>query len=144
MEEILNIQGYMSTINRNNTPPEEVFGRAIRNLHIVENYFVGKHLALRNNTRATIAYLKLLYDYGQQMSLARMYLIHRVRISEVREHDMDAELSVMRGVISSPENNLSSPCEKNAQQMESYKSDQENSSDTELDIILRHKDDQGN
>lgn len=79
MEEILDIQEYMSMISRNNTPPEEIFGRAIRNFYIMENYFTGKqHLALRNNARATIAHLKLLYDYGQQMSLARIYLIHRI------------------------------------------------------------------
>jgi len=41
MEKLLDIQ-FMSTINQNNPPPEEVFGYAIRNLHIVENYFVGK------------------------------------------------------------------------------------------------------
>jgi len=137
MEKLLDIKEYMCLVNRNNRSLEEAFGCAIRNLHVVENYFAGKqNLALRNNTRATIAYLKLLYDYGQQMSLARMYLMHRIRIFEAREHDLGAEISVSRGVSSSPENRLPSPCGKNAQQKENYNSDQEKESDTELDIIL--------
>lgn len=108
MEEILDIPEYMSAMNRNNISPEEIFGRAIRNLHMVENYFAEKYnLALRNNTRATIAHVKLLYDYGQQMSLARVYLMHRIRIFEAREHDFNAELSVLRGVTPVSENRSS-------------------------------------
>jgi len=57
---------------------------------------------LRNNVRAITAYVKLLYDYGQQADLARMYLLHRNRLLDVRENDRHLEYSILRGVTPPP------------------------------------------
>lgn len=52
---------------------------------------------IRNDIRAIIAYSKMLYDFGQQMSFARLYLIHKIKLLEVRENDRSIEISVLRG-----------------------------------------------
>lgn len=99
MEDIIDISDLMKRLSMNNVAPEELIGCAIRNLYSAENYFASEHkTTLRNNIRATIAYVKLMYDYGQQMCLARTYLLHRIKILEVREQDNQAEISILRGL----------------------------------------------
>lgn len=53
---------------------------------------------IRNRLRAVIAYVKLLYDHGQQMALSRTYLLHKVKLFEVRENDYLSEISILRGI----------------------------------------------
>jgi len=99
MEEIVDICDLMNKLVSNNVTPEDMIGCALRNLHSVEAYFasVGKS-ASRNNIRTTTADVKLLHDYGQQMSLARTYLLHKIKLLEVRENDYLPEISLLRGI----------------------------------------------
>jgi len=86
MDDLIDISKLMERLSMNGAAPEELIGCAIRNLYSIENYFMLENkTTLRNNIRVTIAYVKLLYDYGQQMGLARVYLLHRIKILEVRE-----------------------------------------------------------
>lgn len=75
MEEILDISVLIDRLLRSNTTPEELIGQAVKNLYAIESLFLSHNTtATRNNIRATIAYAKMLYDFGQRMSLARLYL----------------------------------------------------------------------
>lgn len=89
-----------------------------------------------NNVRATLAYVKLLYDFGQQMDLSRTYLLHRIKLLEVREQDLSAEISILRG--KSPLiGEISARNESNDGMANKRRAEgQENKSDQELDIIL--------
>jgi len=139
MEDIIDISDLMKRLSMNNVAPEELIGCAIRNLYSAENYFASKHkTTLRNNIRATIAYVKLMYDYGQQMCLARTYLLHRIKILEVREQDNQAEISILRG-LTPPANGPSSSGGRLEMQdvfRDQYLQEQDKESDTELEIIL--------
>jgi len=99
MEEIIDIRDLMNRLVSYNVTPEDLIGCALRNLHSLEaKFMIESRLALRNNIRATTAYVKLLYDYGQQMCLARAYLLHRIKVLEVRENDLFSEISMLRGL----------------------------------------------
>lgn len=138
MEEVIDIRDCMNKMIERNTTPEDLFGRAIRNLHSAENFCIREHrIALRNNIRVTIACIKLLYDYGQQMSLARMYLMHRIRLFEVREHDLTSEISMLRGVTPTSGNNGTSDGDGSVlRPKEGDPQDHKDGSDIELEIIL--------
>lgn len=127
MEEALDIGELLSKLLRDNTTPEELVDRAIRNLYYVESKFMFcNNIGIRNTIRSTIAYVKLLYDFGQQMLFARLYLLHRVKLLEVRERDSNLELSMVRGLSSSGEdpsfksNVINDSINKNLKRDDSY------------------------
>lgn len=98
MEEVIDISVLIDRLLRNNTTPEELIGQAVKNLYVIESHFLSRStIDTRDNVRAIIAYAKLLYDFGQQMSLARIYLVHKIKLLEVRDIDLNAEISVLRG-----------------------------------------------
>lgn len=119
MERLIDIQELMGRLSRGNITPEEMIGCAIRNLYSLEASSVLEHrVALRNSVRSVIAYAKMLYDYGQQMCLARIYLLHRIRLLEVRENDFLSEISVLRGISPYSKDDLSIVEEKRKQPLE--------------------------
>lgn len=96
---LIDINDFIRRLVANNITPEDLVARTLRNLYSFKcSYIVERRIALRNNIRACIAYVKLLYDFGQHMSLAHAYLLHRVKLQEVREHDLYMENSTLRGV----------------------------------------------
>lgn len=98
METILDINSLIDRLLRDNVTPEELVNRAIRK-YLIESCFMSPNMiSIRNSVRATITFSKVLYDFGQQMSLARLYLVHRVKLLEVRDSDRCAEISVLRGL----------------------------------------------
>lgn len=99
MEELIEVRELMQALLRDNVSPEHLVGCAIRNLYSLDCQFVqeGKFIHA-NNIRATLAYVKLLYDFGQQRNLSRTYLLHRIKLLEVREHDLNSEISILRGI----------------------------------------------
>lgn len=85
MEGILNIREFMSKLVCDGITPEELIDRSLRNLYAVKNaHTLISNKLLRNRLRAVIAFVKLLYDY-EQMALAQTYLLHKVKLLEVRE-----------------------------------------------------------
>lgn len=97
--EVLDTSDLIDRLRRRNVSPEELINRSIYNLYSIENNFrVPSKIRSRNSVRATIAYVKLLYDFGQQMQLSRTYLLHRIKLLEVRKNDLNLEISVLRGV----------------------------------------------
>lgn len=106
MTDHLNIEALIDKLLTNGITPEELIGRAVRNLYRLEAGFLApRSVATRNSIRATIAYAKVLYDHGQRMFQAREYLLHRIKLLEVREVNLRHEISVLRGV--SPKENIS-------------------------------------
>jgi len=93
-------------------------------------------VALRNSVRSVIAYAKMLYYYGQQMCLARLYLLHRIKILEVRENDFLSEISVLRGISPHSKDDLSIVEEKRKQPQERNRLQVQDEDDSELEIIL--------
>lgn len=56
MERVLDIGDYMNRLTRDNVTPEDLFGRAIRNLHSLESIFIAERRTIRrNDIRAVIA-----------------------------------------------------------------------------------------
>lgn len=138
MEEIINIQDLMSRLVKDGITPEDLVACAIRNFYSAESSLVAKNkICLRNNIRATVAYVKLLYDYGQQMCLARLYLLHRIKLLEVRDHDHNLEISLLRGLSPPLEKFAPNSDETNIKHWNSSCSNyQDKVSDQELEIIL--------
>lgn len=138
MEEIVDIRDLMNKLVLNNVTPEDMIGCALRNPHSVEAYFAsaGKS-AFGNNIRTTTAYTKLLYDYGQQMSLARTYLLYKIKLLEVRENDYLSEISLLRGITPPAGQELSLLKEGHHRTPDkSCLHEQVAESDSELEIIL--------
>lgn len=134
MERLICVSELMSTLVNKNTPPERLVGCAIRNLYSLDKQFLQEGKVIHaNNIRSTIAYVKLIYDYGQQMCFARSYLLHRIKLFEVREQDLTAEMSVLRGMSTligdTSEGVMSEECEVNRE-------DKNENSDPELNILL--------
>lgn len=99
--EVIDVQDLMNHLMGKGVTSEKLIACAIRNLKSLELLFATENrVALCNNVRTTIAYVKLLYDSAQQSSLARMYLLHRIKIMEVRENDLTSEISLLRGQTS--------------------------------------------
>jgi len=132
MEEILDICELMDRLPRNNISPKELIGQTIQNLYSVKSYFMSLNTTIRNNIRATIGYIKMLYDFGQQMSLARMYLVHKIKLLEVCGNDLNAEISVLRSQSfpSGESPSFGSVINKERSQ------DEKEEEDEELEIIL--------
>lgn len=132
---ILDISKFMETLTRHNISSEELIGRSMQNLYSLETNFLSRsQLKSRNCTRETIAYVKALYDMCQQMSLARIYLLHKIKLLEVRETDMTAEISILRGV-SSPSEGAS--LERDVSQgLNELSRSQDPDVDDELEIIM--------
>lgn len=133
---MIDISELMRRLAAKDTSPEDLVACALRNLYSLEcNYAVENKLVLRNSIRACVAYVKLLYDYGQLMGLARAYLLHRIKVLEVREDDLKMEKSMLRGITpplreNVPQNNILSPRIGKKSGFDGQDSDQE------LDIIL--------
>lgn len=85
-------------LRRSSVTQEEIVGRAIRRLYSIEEDLRRYRSRNRNGVRTVIAYVKLLYDFGQQMFLSRLYLMHKIKLLEVREDDLNFEISMIRGV----------------------------------------------
>lgn len=134
---MIDIRNLMGRIVREGATPEDLIARAIRDLYSIESYFIDRNnCMLRDKVRITIAYVKLLYDIGQQMDLARMYLLHRIKLLEVREDDMNLEISMLRG-LTPPSENLPSQLSGGNEQSRSYGPvAQDKGSDQEMEIIL--------
>lgn len=99
MDNLLNINEFMYKLAGEGVTPEEMINRSLRNLYVVENTnMMIRNKLMRNRLRAVIAYVKLLYDHGQQMALSRTYLLHKVKLLEVRENDYLSEISILRGI----------------------------------------------
>jgi len=109
-------------------------GRSIRKLYIVENELKRYRSSNRNSVRAVIAYVKLLYDFGQQMLLSRSYLLHKIKLLEVRENDLNLEISVLRGVTTPV--GVGHPSFGSATRNASGGGGCEQGCETELDIII--------
>lgn len=105
MEPILDINTLVDRLTQDKVSPQEWITRNLYYIKRCCNLADANHL--RNKIQATIALIKVLYDISQQMALARVYLMHRVKLLEVRECDRNAEISIMRGVTSSIEERLS-------------------------------------
>lgn len=135
MDRVICVSELMSALVNNNTPPERLVSCATRNLYSLDKQFLQEgRVALANNVRMTIAYVKLLYDYGQQMSLARSYLLHRIKLFEVRELDLTAEMSVLRGISpligdTSDKSLMGKECKVNQE-------DKSEDSDPEMNILM--------
>lgn len=72
MERVLDIHDLMGNLAKRKVTAEELIDRALRNLYTVDCFLsLEQNIKLRNNIRSTIAYIKLLYDYEQQMDLDR-------------------------------------------------------------------------
>lgn len=134
MEEVLNVYVLINDLLRNNTSPEELINKAMQNLYAIESEFMYPNkVESRNSIRATTAYLKMLYDFGQRMYLARVYLLHKIKLLEVKENDLNFEISVLRGLSSSPGEACSQLGDSN------HSTDAKNRpqfEDTEIEIIL--------
>lgn len=134
---MIDIQSYMTRIIEEGVTPEDLIVRAIRDLYFIERYCIDRNnCMMRDKVRITIAHVKLLYDFGQQMGLARMYLLHRIRLLEVRENDMNLEISMLRGLTPPSENLLSQLSGENEQSRNYGSLDQDKESDQEMEIIL--------
>lgn len=132
MERLICVSDLMNTLIRNNTSPEQLVGCAIRNLYSLDSQFLQENKILHaNSIRSTIAYVKLLYDFGQQMNLTRVYLLHKINLREVCVQDLNAEISVLRG-ISPLLGDTSAKSILNKDRVE----DQEQQSDPEMEILL--------
>jgi len=138
MEESIDAREYMRKLATEGATPEDLVSCAIRNLYSLEHSSIIEHkIALINNIRTCIAYVKLLYDYGQNMDLARKYLLHKIKLSEVRENDLNMESSIMRGLTSPVEGvNLSSSDACIQLSNLNRTGVQDANSDPELEIIL--------
>lgn len=94
----MDVHGLVTTLVQLRVSMEELLGRALRNLYSLETRFMSPNVIdIRNSIRSSIAYVKVMYDFGQQMSLARLYLMHKIRLLEARVSDINAEISVLRG-----------------------------------------------
>ncbi|GAB1869618.1 Reverse transcriptase [Camponotus japonicus] len=140
MERLINIQNFMSEIMQNEIDPETLVKRAIGNLYSIENRVAAVGgLGLRNDIRAVIAFVKLLYDHGQRMTLARVYLLHRIKLMEVREQDNNMEISMLRGITPTYDSGKLSTSHIEADNILKQNSElnaQSKDSDDELEIIL--------
>lgn len=120
--------------------PETLVERAIGNLYSVENRVAAEGgLRLCNDIRAVIAYVKLLYDYGQRMTLARVYLLHRIKLMEVRGQDYNMEISMLRGITATHDNGNLSTSHIEANNISKQNNElnvQNKDSDDELEIIM--------
>lgn len=138
MEEIIDVQEYMRRLVTDRVTPEDLVSCTIRNLYSLERSSIAEHkIALINNIRACIAYVKLLYDYGQNMDLARTYLLHKIKFSEVRENDLNMEISILRGLTPPVEDVTPSNSDAHIQLGNQNCTDEQDvESDPELEIIL--------
>lgn len=138
MGEAIDISELMGRLVAEKITPENLVACATRNLYSLKRSTIAEHKpALRNSVRACIAYVKLLYDFGQHMDIARTYLLHRIKLHEVREHDLHLENSIIRGLTPPTEDVI--PLCSDASLIPndrgcSYSQDKE--SDPELEIIL--------
>lgn len=97
MADLLDVEDLIDNLNRANVTPEELIGRAIRELYgLKEHHAFSRKLYHRNKLRAVIAYIKVMYDFGQKMLLANV-LLHRIKLIEVRDEDQSTEISYLRG-----------------------------------------------
>lgn len=73
MEAVIDVQKLMRRLVERRVTPEDLVSCAVRNLYSLEQNVPEYKIAVRNNIRACVVYVKLLYDYGQNMDLARAY-----------------------------------------------------------------------
>lgn len=99
MSGYLDIQELIDRLLSGGISPEELICKTTWNLYRVETYFKSpKCRDIRNSVRASIAYAKMLYDFGQKMYFARDYLLQKIKLLEVREADFKLEVSELRGI----------------------------------------------
>lgn len=137
MEQFINIQDLLERLTRRKITAEELLDYTLQNLYLMEKHFrLEKDTKSVNSVRSTIAYTKLLYDYEQQMRLARAYLLHKIKILEVRERDTNLEASILRGrntppMVDSPGSLIN--------ELRNKTQNEEGMSDVELNIIMDTK-----
>lgn len=98
MAGLIDVGSLIDDLLREGIAPEELIVESIRELHYLEDYPpICYSIGLKNRIRTIIAHSKILYDFGKKMQLARVVLLHRVKLLEVRDENNKIEISVLRG-----------------------------------------------
>lgn len=132
----IDVSELVDKLLRSNITPEDIIGRIVHNLYKVENRSAIRYdINNRNIIRSVVAHAKALYDIAQQMILAREYLLHRIKLLEVRENDLYSEINVLRG-LTPPPPVAEDPSLDSVLELKQRSQSGDKESDAELEILM--------